>query len=476
MHRFSGRRFRSARTDGPHVLALQLVAALVVCGLTGGCAALTNPVADGISVRHLPPELLGPTKEEEKTIPLTALGQPQPPAYRLGPGDVLGVAVDGFLGERDQPASLPLHVAPQVQVRDQHRLPPAVGYPVPVAEDGTIDLPSAGPLRVQGMSLPEAREAVRSLYVTKRLLKQETARVSVTLLHPRQYRVVVVRQEATSFTSSLEGPLVSSKRGTGNIVDLPAYENDVLHALAQTGGLPGLDAYNAVLIQRNSYPGGQDCAALGAWFHGQPSPEGPGATLCPSGPVVRIALRQPLGTPLPFRPEDVVLQSGDVVFLEARDEDLFYTGGLLPPGAFVLPRDHDLDVIEAVSRVHGSLMNGAFSVSNLSGTLIQPGIGNPSPSLLVVVRRTPSGGQVPIVVDLREALRHPEERLRVRAGDVLILQERPSEALARYFTQTFFNFDLIWQVVHEKFATGIVDVAAPDRLSQRLATVGVVPP
>ena len=45
-----------------------LAAALAACGLTGGCAALTNPVADGVSVRRLPPELLQPTKalsEEE---------------------------------------------------------------------------------------------------------------------------------------------------------------------------------------------------------------------------------------------------------------------------------------------------------------------------------------------------------------------------------------------------------------------------
>ncbi len=82
----------------------------------------------------------------------------------------------------------------------------------------------------------------------------------------------------------------------------------------------------------------------------------------------------------------------------------------------------------------------------------------------MVIRRTPGGGQVPIVVDLRNALRHPEERILVRAGDVLILQEKPSEAVARYVTQTFFNFNLIWQVVHEKFATGIINIATPDRV------------
>jgi hypothetical protein len=67
--------------------------------------------------------------------------------------------------------------------------------------------------------------------------------------------------------------------------------------------------------------------------------------------------------------------------------------------------------------------------SNLSGNLIQLEFGGSSPSLLAVLRRTAGGGQVPIVVDLREATRHPEERLVVRPGDVLVLHEKPSEAL-----------------------------------------------
>src|SRR5262249_14415650 len=131
-------------------------------------------------------------------------------------------------------------------------------------------------------------------------------------------------------------------------------------------------------------------------------------------------------------------------------------------------RDHDLDAIEAVATVRGPLFNGAFGGSNLSGTLIQPGIGNPSPALLTVLRRTPNGGQVPIVVDLNSAVRDPHERVILRAGAVLVLQEFPEQAFARYLTQTFFNFNLLWEPIHSKFVTGVVDVAAPDRLPGRL--------
>jgi len=441
-----------------------LVAAFVLCALAGGCAAITNPVANGVSVRHLPEELLAPSKDGEQTIPLTMLSQPPPPNYRLAPGDVLGVYIEGFLGDHEPPFPTPVHVSPPLQIRDQRRLPPSAGYPIAIEDDGTAYFPRAGVLSLQGMSIPEAREAIYNFYIKKDLIKAENKPPAVvTLLHPRQYHVVVMRQEAASFTSPFEGPFVSSKRGTGYVVDLPAYENDVLHALAQTGGLPGLDAYNAVLIQRSCFHCEQERTALLHQLEGKPAGCTPPGT-CGIGSIVRIPLRHFPGTPPCFGPEDVVLQTGDVVFLEARDEELFYTGGLLPPGAYVLPRDIDLDVVEAVSRVHGPLFNGAFGGSNLAGNLIAPGLGDPSPSLLVVVRRTPGGGQVPIVVDLRDALRHPEERILVRAGDVLILQEKPSEAVARYVTQTFFNFNLIWQVVHEKFATGIVNVATPDRI------------
>ncbi len=436
--------------------------ALLVGGLSTGCAALTNPAADGVPARLVPPELLAPPREGSHTIPLEMLGQPQPDAYRLGPGDVLGVHVEGHLSAPNQ--LIPLHVNPPVQLREQRRLPPAAGYPVEVQADGTVVLPRVPPLPVVGMTLAQARDAVRALYVRQGLLKaekREEVPVFVTLLQPRQASVVVLRQEAPSFIGGPDGSIPAGKRGTGHLVDLPGYENDVLHALALTGGLPGLDAYNAIVVRRGCFRSGAEGALI--VNQAQTSPQG----LLPPAldqREVRIPLRIPPGHPLPLKPEDVVLRSGDVVFLEARDEEVFYTGGLLPSGVQVLPRDIDLDVIEAIAQVRGPLINGAFGGSNLSGALIQSGIGNPSPTQLTVLRRTPGGGQVPIIVDVAKALRDPSERILVRGGDVLLLQEKPEEALTRYVTQTFFNFNLAWQVIHERFATGIIDVSTPDRL------------
>ena len=176
--------------------------------------------------------------------------------------------------------------------------------------------------------------------------------------------------------------------------------------------------------------------------------------------IVRIPTRVLPGAELPFAPEDVVLETGDVVFLEARDIARYYTGGLLPATEQVLPRDYDLDVVEAVARVQGTLLNGAFGGSNLSGELLNPGLGNPSPSGLTVLRRTPGGRQVAIKVDLNLALRDPRERIAVLPGDVLILQETPGEAIARYFTQVF-RFNFVSRVITTSTTTGTTSLLVP---------------
>jgi hypothetical protein len=446
---------RVNRTLAPGLL---VCAALLACGASGGCAALTNPVADGVPVRRLPPELLAQPQNGEQTLPLTLLGQPHPAEYRLAPGDILGVYVEGFLGDRSQP--LPIHVGPRFQQGEEHRLASALGYPVAVQEDGTISLPPVGAVSVNGLTAPQAAAAIRKVYTDKQLLKPETDRILVSLLDPRQEQVLVLREESPNLIVGPEGVISGAKRGTGHQIDLPAYENDVLHALTRTGGLPGLDAFSEVVIYRGCFADDAGRTALQQEFETRPQ----GCDLAASGrcvQTIRIPLRVPPGVAPPFRPEDVILHTGDAVLLECRDAQVFYTAGLLPPGAHVLPRDYDLDVVAAIAEARGPLVNGGFAVSNLSGALIAPGLGGPSPSLLTVLRRTPRGGQVSIVVDLNRAMRDPRERIAVQAGDVLILQEQPGEAVTRYFTQSFFNFNLVWQAFHSPFGAGTISVSTP---------------
>src|SRR5262249_60035794 len=78
------------------------------------------------------------------------------------------------------------------------------------------------------------------------------------------------------------GACGGNRRGTGAVVDLPAYENDVLNALTRTGGLPGLDAMNEVVIQRGSFRDRADAAcAIQALRDNQPVPRGAGIEVIP---------------------------------------------------------------------------------------------------------------------------------------------------------------------------------------------------
>ena len=170
------------------------VCALAICG-SGGCASLTNPVADGIPVRRLPEEVLGRPRTEMHQIPLNLLRINNPGEYKLDKGDVLSIVADEVLTKLDQPI-------PVQFVQSQFSNKIAVqGLPVPVQDDGKIVLPGLDPLDVRGKTLPEVREMIIKQIVLKELLpKDKTPRVLVDLLQPRRYRVIVVREDAQPFT------------------------------------------------------------------------------------------------------------------------------------------------------------------------------------------------------------------------------------------------------------------------------------
>lgn len=415
--------------------------ALIAVVLLTGCASLTNPVLNGIPVKRLPPELLvGPRREGLQTVPLSLLRQQVPEEYLLAAGDVVGVFIPGIFPLTLDDQTLP---TPPVYFPSQidpvgAGLPPSLGYPLTIRNDGTIALPLIEPVAIDGLTVEQANDKIRELYLSKGLLQPGRESVLVTLMQPRQIRVLVFRQEVGGFAAGGRGDIATSnlKQGTSHIVDLRAYENDVLNALAYTGGLPGLDAFDAIYVFR----GGQSNPALRERLESRRD----GECLCLDGldvDVVRFPTRWPCGQPLPFSQCDVTLKAGDVVLVEARAEEFYYTGGLLPSGEQRLPRDYDLDVVEAVAQVRGTLINGAFGGNNFTGRLIQVGVGNPNPSALTVIRRTPNGGQIPISVDLNRALQDPRERILVQPGDLLVLQESAGEAMVRYFHDVFsFNF------------------------------------
>jgi hypothetical protein len=398
-------------TDWRMWLALVLVASGSGCASTQYCCDLP-----AVPAHRLPPELLGRPRADTQLISISRLRQDAPDVYLLGPGDVLGIYIPDVLGKDEDP--------PPVHFPERGDQPPALGYPVPIREDGTVALPIIPPVEVAGLSLPEASDKIIADYIDAKILKEGQAKIILTLLRRRMYRVAVIREEG----GGKEGV---TKRGTGQTIDLPAYENDVLHALNETGGLPGLDAKNEIYILRGTSKDGERRDALIAQLNAS---RGPCDCPCPEPDdpsVVRVPIRfHPEGLPQ-FEQRDIILSTGDIV--PARDNEKFYTGGALGGGEFLIPRDYDLDVLGAIAIARGPLgssgtgisrvgnpIGGGFGAGNAGGGVI-------SPSLLIVVRKLPCGGQVPIEVDINRALVDPSHRILVQPEDMLVLRYRLQE-------------------------------------------------
>lgn len=538
--------------------ASQRAAVLLVWGLLvllsslSGCAAF-RPI-EGVPPECLPDELRVPSRSGKATIDLSLLRQTPPPRYLVDSGDVLGVYIEGVLGQRGE--------VPPVHFPEDREVPPSLGYPIPVREDGTISLPLVGAIDVRGMSIREVEEAVRRAYTQDReILQPGRDRIFVSLQTPRTYRVLVIRQEAGNDFANLTGQLNlgTTKRGTGQVVNLPAYKNDVLNALAETGGLPGLDAENAIYIIRRrpsshgpvpappgswTAPGGHSIGSGGpnaggiqqtsavaespgaagghsidipptngdrqfrfppngaagydaqppapptpaypttagpmspsyrqtaSWpaaapsqppwtphpsaryavpppiYGASPDPFPPGLPLSESDlppgwygasavdftvdnpRVIKIPVRLAEGEVITFTEQDVILEDGDIVFIESRDTEIFYTGGLLGGGQYTLPRDYDLDILGAIAIAQAQgQSSGARSVGGISALNHDVTI---SASRVIILRQLPGGGQIPIEIDLYEALRHPEERVRIQPGDYIILEYTRMEAIAAF--------------------------------------------
>jgi protein involved in polysaccharide export with SLBB domain len=411
-------------------LVLLLGLAVAACG-AGGCASLTNPVADGVPVRRLPEEILGRPKSELHQIPLNMLRINEPGEYTLDKGDVLGIVADEVVNKMEQPIPV------QFVQNPSSNKTAVLGLPVPVQDDGKIILPLLDPIDVRGKTLPQVRNLIIDQMRAKELVPKEgkkpgslfEPRVLVDLIQARRYRVLVVREDAQPLfpqfaSSGLTSAVVGgSKRGAAFSLLLEPGRNDLLQALTQTGGPPGLEAKNEVIIRRGKYDPAD-----------------------PSKGYLRIPLRVRQDQPITFTEADITLQDGDTVSIEARDTEVYYTAGLLGSAQVPLPRDYDLRVIEAIAQVRGPLINGSFSQNAFVANAVGTGIGNPNASLVTVVRRLPNYRQIQIRVDLNEAFRDLRENIIIQPGDLIVMQERPSEAVARYFTQTF-RVNSTWEVI-----------------------------
>ena len=487
-----------------------------------GCAAC-HPI-EGTHAAHMPDAWKVSPRSQLETIDLSLLRRDRPPMHIVDGGDVLAVSLPGVFVASGEDAKIP------VNIPDTEAFQPSVGFPVPVRENGTISLPLAGTVSVRGKTVDEIEEILRDKFIDELdILRSGRDRIVVNLQKPRTFRVLVVRQEASGQTSGgAAGNAVSGsvgtanhKRGSGTIVSLPVYENDVLHALVQSGGLPGLDAENAIYIIRGNRQCSTNDSALDSgiapvestktsgdkreiesktksvssfvfcserqvttefaqaqnsveWSSAESESEpaetrnltfspatdldfatGATGTDLPSSymesqmaamsavqdagftldstirnqRVMRIPIRLSPGDLPNLSCEDVTLQNGDILYVESRESEVYYTAGLLGGGQYTLPRDYDINIVQAISI--------ATSSQNQQNAL-QNSLGGPSAlnqdisvgaSEAIILRTLPTGNQVEIKVNLYRALRNQCERPLIQPGDLIVLQYSKFESM-----------------------------------------------
>lgn len=152
--------------------------------------------------------------------------------------------------------------------------------------------------------------------------------------------------------------------------------------------------------------------------------------------VIRIPIRLGPGEVPQITEESITLYDGDIIFIESRETEVFYTAGLLGGGQYTLPRDYDLCVLEAVSIAESRQMGGGQVIKSMGGVSALNQDISASASRLAIIRTLPNGKRVTIEVDLKKAMRYQEENIRIQPGDVLVLQYTFPESVAA-FTQRY---------------------------------------
>lgn len=417
-----------------------VLCSLLLLPLTSGCITFTSYA---IPADRVPDALRGPTKSERVPLNLALLGQDQPRDYILAPGDVLGVYIKGLVPPTLD-AAIPF-VPPQANLSNTYYPPngqnytPAVGLPLSINSAGELELPELGAVRVEGLTISQATELIARQTIEKKISQPGKEYVYLTLIRKRVVRVLIIRDDiradtATFLSKSLP---IYAKRGQGQIVDLPAYENDVLHAIGIGGGLPGYDAYNEIWILRRDKI---EATNLNQFWDPTQFPEGLPTSMIEEscvGTAKKIPLWIPPCQPPEFQKEDVLLNDGDIVFIRARTTEVFYTGGLLAGGPVPMPRDHDIDIIEAISLAN----MGVGGVGGQSGVTIVKTSAGPGnilpPSRALVIRKLPNNQQIAIRVDLNQAQRDRKHRLIIQPGDFVTLQYTPGQIVGNSVLNIF---------------------------------------
>lgn len=245
---------------------------------------------------------------------------PLPQAYRLGPGDILQIILTGMIND-----SLPLQIGPQ----------------------GNIYVPPAGLLNVNGMTVDEARNYIKS-ELDKFLINYDLA---VQLMRGRRIKVYLlgqVRQPGT-YLSVAGTTALSLIQSAGTLVVNPVqvnidetkFSHPYFRALTSGAG-------RRVEVWRSD----KKVAELD---------------------LAKIAI-------LGVAKDDIILEDGDALFVPANSCPVVVRGGVARPGTYEIHKDDSVfDVLAQAGGYRSMMMLDSVQVE-------RPGLsGNPSDSKVITL-------------------------------------------------------------------------------------------
>lgn len=370
------------------------------------------------------------------------LRQRKEKSYRLDSGDVLGIFVEGVLGDLNSSPPVLYPVAGS-------DLPPSVGYPIVVREGGQISLPLIKPIEVRGLTIMQAEAKIKTAYQRadsdeNPILKDGT-RILVSLQRKRTISVTVIRQDNSSSYfqpgNTNRGSVTdrSDRSARGQTLQLAAGDQDLFNALIASGGLPGLNAKKGIRVSRAAEPAANQYKAPTqgpkneSLSGGTPFPRSSEQRSSTGGQGFRLSKSDSYHAKSNvYRARGGIqqLEVGDVVVVEAKPTEVFYTGGMLGGGEFAIPRDQPLDVLSAIA-VAGGAVGAARSTARVTGIAAFP------PSELIVLRNSPIYGRYNFCVDINQAIANPAMRAQVLPGDTLILRHSPAERVRNIGVRAF---------------------------------------
>ncbi|HYW79053.1 MAG TPA: polysaccharide biosynthesis/export family protein [Thermoguttaceae bacterium] len=351
--------------------ATRVVLAVLLIGSAGGCAQR------GFLAKKLPPQYIAPVRSNIEEIDLSGLANYSVSSETIDLGDVLSVTIVTDYGDQDPMTT-----------------------PARIRNDGTADIPLIGPVRVAGLELDQAEQAIAAAGIAGGIYKKP--HVTVTMERQCVNKITVIgaveepgEYEVPRTRSSVLAAIVAA----GALSDTASGDVEIRRRRSRSGqpGSPGLNPPRIA--------GSRDGAQLTSYVIPEPNQTG--------GPrVVRINLVKAAaeGDGGPY------LEDGDVVMVMKKIPKPVYVRGLVrKPGEFELSPNRDLYMLEALALAGGCTMPVADKV--------------------VILRRV-EGEEEPIVIktSIREAKADGSANVRLMAGDTVSVEETPATIVMRTIT------------------------------------------